>query len=88
MFGDLMMDPSKFQSGAKQIAQRYPVQWSFQNLGWIACTIGDQAVAADMFQKMKGRPIAAIWGQIEYFDRCSAWAQSAKTQPLKKAKRN
>lgn len=88
MVREFMMDPSKFEAGARQIVQRYPVQWTYQHLAWMACAIGDGSVAKAMFPQVKGRPIARVWGQIEYFDKCAAWTKSLKPDPVQKATGN
>jgi hypothetical protein len=61
------------------------VQWTYQNLAWMACAIGDEPVAKAMFPQVKGRPIARVWGQIEYFDKCDAWTKTLKVDPVQKA---
>jgi hypothetical protein len=83
--GQLFMDPSKFQAGVEQVTIRYPVQWNYQQFAWMACAIEDHEVAFQMFSQIQGRPLMRVWGQIEYFDHCRAWAEAKHSgAPTKK----
>ena len=70
----LKVDWKRFTDGAREVIEKYPVQWNIQSFAALFCFAGEAKTASEFFKLVEGRPVRHAWGSIDVHDKCRDWA--------------
>ena len=76
-WNSIKLDWPKMAKSMETVLSRYPDQWNIQNFAVFSCVMQDHKLTQSLLDRVRGVPLAAVWGQGEFFEGCRQFADAS-----------